>query len=144
MMIIKLRVALTLVGLVAILLAIHFLTSGLGQSGRIRIPAGRNEPAQASAALSGSNAALPAKPGESEYGLQVGHYSNRSDAQAMAARVDGAVFSIVDSGGNNWWVVVVGPFSSAKDAQKHSSTVAGRLNVPAASMSVIKWPQTPQ
>lgn len=143
-MIIKLRVALTLVGLVAILLAIHFLTSGLGQSGRIRIPAVRNDSAQAPAALSGSNAALPAKPGESEYGLLVGHYINKSDAQTIATRVDGAVSGIVDSSGKNWWVVVVGPFSSAKDAQKHSSTVAGRLNIPAASMSVIKWPQTPQ
>jgi hypothetical protein len=143
-MVIKLRVLLTLIGLVSIVLAIHFLTRGMSQSGRVRISAAHADTQRIPATSSGLNIALPASSGESKYGLEVGVYAAKSDAQAIAARVDGTVFGAAGAGGKTWWVTIVGPYSSAKEAREHSGIVAVRLNVPAQSMSVTKWPQTMQ
>ncbi|MGH8372292.1 MAG: hypothetical protein ACRETO_06140, partial [Gammaproteobacteria bacterium] len=87
-MVIKLRVLLTLIGLVSIVLAIHFLTRGISQSGRVRISAAH-----------ANTQRIPANSGELKYGLEVGLYAAKSDAQAIAARVDGTVFSVADASG---------------------------------------------
>jgi SPOR domain len=136
MMVIKIRVALTLIGLVAIVLAVHFLTSGLSQSGRVRISTARSELAQ----IPASHAGLSSTQSKSKYGLQAGQYINKPEAQAIAARVNGSVFRIIDAEGKSRWLVVVGPYGSIKEAREHSSNIATRLNVAAPSMSVIKWP----
>lgn len=141
-MVIKLRVALTLIGLVAILLAIHFLTSGSGQSGRIRIPVARSNSTQTPAASSGLNAAVPAAQENVKYGLLVGQYAVESEAQAMALRADGTAFKVADAAGRSWWATIVGPYGSVKDARDHSNDVAARLKTPALQMPIVKWPQT--
>lgn len=135
------RLALTLIGLVCILLAIKFLTNGMNQSGRIRVSTPVNHASRTPAALSASSIALPAAQENVKYGLLVGQYTVKSEAEAMAVRAGGTVFKVTDNTGQSWWATLVGPYNSVKDAHDHLDDVAARLT-PAPRIPVVKWPQS--
>lgn len=139
-LVLAVRLLLTLIGLAAILLAIHFIAGGPGQSGRIRIPVAGDKSAQTPATSSASDVALPATRDNVKYALLVGQYANESEAQAMASRVGGTALKVTDNAGTSWWATLVGPYESVQDARDHANDVAARLKTSAVQIPVVKWP----
>lgn len=139
-LLLAIRLLLTLIGLAAILLAVHFLAGGPGQSGRVRIPVAVSKPTQPPATLPASDDVLPASRDNVKYGLLVGQYTDQTEAQAMAGRAGGTALKVTDNAGTSWWATLVGPYESVQDARDHSNDVAARLKMSAAQIPVVKWP----
>ena len=139
-LLLAIRLLLTLIGLAAILLVIHFLAGGPGQSGRIRIPVAASKSTQSPATLPATDNAQPASRDNMKYGLLVGQYTDEAEAQAMAGRAGGTALNVTDNAGTSWWATLVGPYDSVQDARDHSNDVAARLKMSAAQIPVVKWP----
>lgn len=84
-------------------------------------------------------------PDKAQYGVQVGRFSDTSQAQALSKRIlkmklrFQSILSVVDQGGNRWAIVPIGPYSSVDEARTAGIFISSSLQLE-ESLPLILWP----